>query len=70
MDSLALPVGENVVVLAAQIHSCLIYPMNMTQRRRAKEIGTDISGTDIGGARTKSHREGVEDPGWILKKQT
>src|SRR4029434_3007226 len=37
MDSLALPFAENVVVLAAQTHSCLIYQMNMTQRGRIKQ---------------------------------
>ena len=33
----ALPIAENVVVLTAQTHSCLIYQMNMTQRGRIKQ---------------------------------
>ena len=31
--------------------------------------GKNKPGTDIGGARTKSHREGVKDPGWIKKQK-
>ena len=37
MDSLALSFVENVVVLSAHIHSCLIYQMHMTQRGRTKQ---------------------------------
>ena len=37
MDSLALTFAENVVVLAAQTHSCLISQMSMTQRGRTKQ---------------------------------
>ena len=60
MDSLALPFAENVVVLAVQTHSCLIYQMNMTQRGRTKQRTNQEL---MGGARPKGHREGDEDPG-------